>query len=80
MEKKKTMPQSSEEKRGVGRPRTGLTQKHISFRCDIENIEYLSSKPNKGGFLNKLIREAKEHEGWPQDCAEMPPESDDDEK
>lgn len=80
MEKKKSAPRSGEEKRGVGRPSTGRTQKHFSFRCDIENMEYLNSKPNKGGFINSLLREAREREAWPRDCADMPPEIDDDEE
>lgn len=57
-----------------GRPATGLTQKHISFRCDLENIEYLQSKPNKGGFINHLLREARARDGWGKDCADMPPD------
>lgn len=71
---------TGDEKRRPGRPATGTTQKHISFRCDLENIEYLNTKENKGGFLNKLLKEAREREGWPQDCAEMPPEAEDEMK
>lgn len=61
-----------ENKKKIGRPATGRTQKHISFRCDLDNIEYLETKPNKGGFLNKLIRAARLHLIEVEDCADMP--------
>lgn len=38
-------------------------QKHISFRCDNENLEWLNKQANKGRYLNNLIeadREAQE--------------------
>lgn len=35
------------------------TQKMMSFRLDIENYEYLSTKPNKGRFINDLIERAR---------------------
>jgi len=37
-------------------------QKMFNFRCDLENIEYLNKQPNKGRFLNELIREQRESE------------------
>jgi len=61
-----------EEKKKIGRPATGRTQKHISFRCDLDNIEYLETKSNKGGFINKLIRAARLHQIDVEDCADMP--------
>lgn len=36
-----------------------VTQKMVTFRCDLANIEYLESKPNKGRFLNELLEEAR---------------------
>lgn len=43
-------------------------QKMMAFRLDLENIEYLNTKPNKGRFINNLIAEARAHE---QHTAEM---------
>lgn len=43
-------------------------QKMMAFRLDLENIEYLNTKPNKGRFINNLIAEARSHE---QHTAEM---------
>ena len=37
-----------------------VTQKMVTFRCDLENLEYLEGKPNKGRFLNDLLAEARE--------------------
>lgn len=66
-----------ENKKKIGRPATGRTQKHISFRCDLDNIEYLETKPNKGGFLNKLIRAARQNLIKVEDCADMPTDPED---
>lgn len=30
-------------------------QKMMSFRLDLENIDYLSTFPNKGRYINELI-------------------------
>lgn len=30
-------------------------QKHIAFRCDLENLEWLYQQPNKGRYINNLI-------------------------
>lgn len=38
------------------------TQKMMSFRLDAENAEYLSTKPNKGRFINELLARAREDE------------------
>lgn len=43
-------------------------QKMMAFRLDLENIEYLNTKLNKGRFINNLIAEARAHE---QHTAEM---------
>lgn len=64
----------SEKQKRKGRPATGRTQKHVAFRCDFENIEYLESKANKGRWLNQLIRWAARHPDWEGDCGEMPAE------
>lgn len=32
-----------------------LTQKHVSFRCDNENIVWLDQQSNKGRYINELI-------------------------
>ena len=66
-----------EGKKKIGRPATGRTQKHISFRCDLDNIDYLETKPNKGGFLNKLIKAARTHLIEVEDCADMPTDPED---
>lgn len=40
--------------RGGSRP-PGINQKKMTFRINFENLAYLDSMPNKGGYLNKLI-------------------------
>jgi len=40
--------------RGGSRP-VGRNQKSMTFRINFENLAYLDSMPNKGGYLNKLI-------------------------
>lgn len=40
------------------------TQKMMSFRLDAENAEYLSTKPNKGRFINELLARAREDEQY----------------
>lgn len=30
-------------------------QKHISFRIDLDNLEWLQKQPNKGRYINTLI-------------------------
>lgn len=39
------------------------SQKMMSFRLDIENIEYLNTKPNKGRYINDLIAADRQSEG-----------------
>ena len=34
-------------------------QTMLSFRLDVENLEWLNSQPNKGRALNRLIEEAR---------------------
>lgn len=38
------------------------SQKMMAFRLDLENIEYLSTKVNKGRFINELIATARAQE------------------
>lgn len=33
----------------------GPSQKMVTFRCDVENLEFLATRENKGRFLNELI-------------------------
>lgn len=78
MEKKKTKNESGEKQSRKGRPGTGLTQKHVAFRMDLDLIDFYRAHQNSGRWLNDLIRRAKDTEGWPEDCADMPPEPDED--
>lgn len=41
---------------------SGRTQKHMAFRCDYDLVEWLQTKPNKGGLINSLLRQAMEQE------------------
>lgn len=46
-----------------GDNRTGrITQKMMSFRLDIENIDYLNTKANKGRYINELIQKDRENQ------------------
>lgn len=38
------------------------SQKMMAFRLDLENIEYLNTKVNKGRFINELIAQARAQE------------------
>lgn len=46
--------------RKEGRTRGTITQKPMAFRCDIENIDWLEKQPNKGRYINELIRQDRE--------------------
>lgn len=37
------------------RQRGVVTQKMVSFRCDLEVWEWLQQQPNKGRYINRLI-------------------------
>ena len=41
-------------------PRGQRGQKMLNFRCDLENYEYLQAKPNKGRYLNEIIKKDRE--------------------
>lgn len=40
-----------------------ITQKMMSFRIDVENIEWLNKQHNRGRYINKLIKADREKEG-----------------
>lgn len=42
--------------RKKGRVNGQVTQIMTSFRVDADVVDYLKSKPNRGRFLNELIR------------------------
>ena len=50
--KKKTEEQEKERTRREYASKGTRSQKMISFRLDLENIEYLNTKSNKGRFIN----------------------------
>lgn len=55
------------------------SQQMVSFRCDMENVEFLAHQPNKGRYLNDLIaRERERVAGMPADsrtyCVSYHPE------
>ena len=60
--KKKTEEQEKERTRREYASKGTRSQKMISFRLDLENIEYLHTKPNKGRFINELIATARSQE------------------
>lgn len=47
--------EESERVRKAYSSRGERSQKHVGFRCDFENIEWLECQTNKGRYLNKLI-------------------------
>jgi len=47
--------------RKEGRKRGTITQKMVSFRCDLDNFEWLNQMPNKGRYLNDLLRYEMTH-------------------
>ena len=50
MEKEEKQRLRKERKQGV------ITQKMITFRCDLDNVEILNRVPNKGRYINEAIR------------------------
>lgn len=42
--------------RKKGRVNGQVTQTMTSFRVDADVVDYLKSKPNRGRFINELIR------------------------
>lgn len=43
-------------------PKAGRTQKMMTFRADNENVEWLNTKPNKGRYINDLIKADREND------------------
>lgn len=41
--------------RKEGRAKGIITQKMVTFRCDVENLDWLEHQANKGRYLNELI-------------------------
>lgn len=39
-----------------------VTQVMVNFRCDLENLEWLKTKANKGRYINELIKKDREGE------------------
>lgn len=54
MEKEEQVRIRKEWKHGV------VTQKMMSFKIDLDLVEYLGTKPNKGRYINDLIRKEKD--------------------
>lgn len=53
---KTTMSKDKKEPiRKEGKKRGVTTQKMVTFRCDLDNIEWLETKVNKGRYINDLI-------------------------
>ena len=46
--------------RKEGRTRGIIRQKPMAFRCDLDNLKWLEKQPNKGRFINELIRKDRE--------------------
>lgn len=46
------------------------SQKMMAFRLDLENIEYLNTKANKGRFINELIATARSQEQGESDSTQ----------
>lgn len=44
-----------EKTRKGGNTKGIITQKMVTFRCDVENVEWLELQVNKGRYINQLI-------------------------
>jgi len=44
-------------------PRGERSQKMVTFRADLDNIEWLERQPNKGRYINNLIAADRERQG-----------------
>lgn len=58
-EKKTVEPTCSTRTRREYAKKGERSQTMVSFRLDVENIEWLNSQPNKGRAINRLIEEAR---------------------
>ena len=50
-----------------GNARGVITQKMMSFKVDLENIEWLQQQPNKGRYINELIKQDRKAKSMMQD-------------
>lgn len=57
---------SGGKRKGAGRP-SGLRQKAISVRLDLDILDRLSSISNRNGFINNAVREKLEQEFKPEE-------------
>lgn len=57
---------SEGKRKGAGRP-SGLRQKAISVRLDLDLLDRLSSISNRNGFINNAVREKLERELKPEE-------------
>jgi len=60
--KQKSEEQEKERTRREYASKGTRSQKMMAFRLDLENIEYLNTKVNKGRFINELIATARAQE------------------
>ena len=51
---------------GAGRP-SGLNQKPIAVRLDLDLLDRLSSVGNRNGFINNAVREKLDREEKPEE-------------
>ena len=57
---------SGGKRQGAGRP-SGLNQKSISVRLDLDLLDRLSSVGNRNGFINNAVREKLDREEKPEE-------------
>lgn len=60
--KKQNEEQEKERIRREYASKGNRSQKMMAFRLDLENIDYLNTKANKGRFINELIAKARAQE------------------
>lgn len=58
-EKKTVEPTGSMRTRREYAKKGERNQTMVSFRLDVENIDWLNGQPNKGRAINRLIEEAR---------------------
>lgn len=54
-QKMKTEKEEKERLRKAYAAKGERSQKMVTFRCDLENIQWLEEQPNKGRYINELI-------------------------
>ena len=50
-----------------GNARGVITQKMMSFKVDLENLEWLQQQPNKGRYINELIEQDRKEKSMMSD-------------